>query len=151
MFIFLLFSLLFQDQVPIKPAREFEITTKYELRKKPASDQPKIVFEQKENNRESGTDMLPYLIINLKVKKWATDVEQVRVVDSNGKLYLKKKQNDDGLYVWEMGYVDDIKDKVRSGKFIVQFLREKKPVEQILVQVEEDGTFLVNGEKRGKF
>jgi hypothetical protein len=151
MFIFLLFSLLFQDQVPTKAAREFEISTKYELRKKPVSDQPKIVFEQKENNRESGTDMLPYLIINLKVKKWGTDVEQIRVVDSNGKQFLKKKQADEGLYTWDMGYVDDIKDKVTPGKFFVQFLREKKLTEQILVQVEEDGTFLVNGEKRGKF
>jgi hypothetical protein len=151
MLIFLLISLLFQDQTPTKAAREFEITTKYELRKKPVSEQPKIVFEQKENNRESGTDMLPYLIINLKVKKWATDVEQVRVVDSNGKQFLKKKQTDEGLYTWDMGYVDDIKDKVTTGKFIVQFLRDKKPAEQIVVQVEEDGTFLVNGEKRGKF
>lgn len=152
MLIFLLFSLLFQDQVPTKAVREFEISTKYELRKKPVSEQPKIVFDPQEKiERESGTDMLPYLIINLKVKKWAVDVEQVRVVDSNGKQFLKKKQTDEGLYTWDMGYVDDIKDKVTPGKFIVQFLRDKKPAEQILVQVEEDGTFLVNGERRGKF
>lgn len=151
MFIFLLFSLLFQDQVPVKPNREFEIATKYELRKKPVSDSPKIVFEQKENHRQSGTDMLPYLIINLKVKKWAADVEQVRVVDGSGRQYLKKKQTEDGLYTWDMGYVDDMKDNVTSGKFIVQFLSGKKPAEQIILKVEEDGTFLVNGEKRGKF
>lgn len=151
MLIFLLFGLLIQNEVPIKPGREFEISTKYELRKKPIGEAPKIVFEQKETSRESGTDMLPYLIINLKVKKWATDVDQVRVINSSGKQFLKKKQTDDGLYVWDIGYVDDIKDKVTSGKFFVQFIREKKPIEQILVQIEEDGTFLVNGEKRGKF
>jgi hypothetical protein len=152
MLIFLLLSIFFQDQTPSKHAREFEITTKYELRKKPVSDQPKIVFDpQQKPERESGTDMLPYLIINLKVKKWAPDVEQVRVVDGNGKQFMKKKQSDEGLYTWDMGYVDDIKDKVTSGKFTVQFIRDKKPAEQIIVQVEEDGTFLVNGEKRGKF
>jgi hypothetical protein len=151
MLIFILFNLFLQDQVPTKPAREFEISTKYELRKKPVAEHSKIVFEEKANNRESGTDMLPYLIINLKVKKWATDVEQVRVVDSQGKQFLKKKQTDEGLYTWDMGYVDDIKDKVTSGKFIVQFLREKKPAEQIVILIEEDGTFLVNGERRGKF
>ena len=97
MFIFLLLSLLFQDQVPTKAAREFEISTKYELRKKPVSEQPKIVFAPQERiERESGTDMLPYLIINLKVKKWATDVEQVRVVDSNGKQFLRVRLRTSG-------------------------------------------------------
>lgn len=153
MLIFWLFLVLFQDQVPNKPAREFEITTQYELKQKP-TDQNKIVFVepgQVDRPRESGTDMLPYLIINLRVKRWADDVEQVRVVDTFNKQHLKKKADDDAVYTWAMGYVDDIKDKVTPGKFIVQFLRDKKTVEQIVVQVEEDGTFLVNGEKRGKF
>jgi hypothetical protein len=151
MLIFILFSLFFQNQIPTKIAREFEISTKYELKRKPVTE-PKIVFEVPESReKESGTDMLPYLIINLRVKKWAAEVDQVRVIDANGKQYLKKKPTDEGLYSWDMGYVDDMKDKITPGKFIVQFLREKKPAEQIVVQVEEDGTFLVNGERRGKF
>jgi hypothetical protein len=152
MLIFWLLSFLVQDLLATKPAREFEVTTKYELRRKPTSDNPRITFvDQIEKPRESGTDMLPYLIINLKVKKWNNDVTQVRVIDSENKVYLKKKPTDAGLYTWDIGYIDDIKDKVTSGKFVVQFIADKKPIEQILIVVEEDGTFLVNGEKRGKF
>jgi hypothetical protein len=155
MLFFILLPLFFQDQVKIKPSREFEITTKYELKKKPVNENTKIVFvdpaENLKKERESGTDMLPYLIINLKVKKWNNDVTQVRVVNSSNKVYLKKKVTDDGLYSWEMGYIDDIKDKVTPGKFTVQFIADKKSIEQINVEVEEDGTFLVNGERRGKF
>jgi hypothetical protein len=151
----LLFILLFaflQDQTPTKPSREFEVSTKYELKKKPMTETPKVVFvTPEERTKESGTDMLPYLIINLKVKKWNQDVTQIRVVDSQGKIHLKKKVKDEDEFTWDMGYVDDMKDKVTSGKFIVQFIAEKQPVEQITIQVEEDGTFLVNGEKRGKF
>jgi hypothetical protein len=144
--------LFFQNQVITKPNRDFEITTKYELKRKPTADNPKITFiDQVDKPRDSGTDMLPYLILNLKVKKWNNDVTQVRVVDSQNKVYLKKKPTDAGLYSWDMGYVDDIKDGVTSGKFIVQFMADKKTIEQILIEVEEDGTFLVNGEKRGKF
>ena len=151
MLIFWLLPLLIQNQVLTKPSREFEISTKYEFRRKPDTES-KIVFtapEQKE--KESGTDMLPYLIINLTVKKWNNDVTQIRVVDSQNKQHLKKKPTDAGLYTWDMGYIDDIKDRVMPGKFIVQFMAEKKAIEQIIIQVEEDGTFLVNGEKRGKF
>ena len=152
MLIFWLLPLLIQEQVPTKPAREFEITTKYELKRKPIPENIRLVFERpEEKEKESGTDMLPYLIINLKVKKWNNDVSQVRVVDIENKVYLKKKATDAGIYTWDMGYVDDIKDKVTPGKFIVQFIADKKPLEQILIVVEEDGTFLVNGEKRGKF
>lgn len=152
MFLFAFILILIQDQVPAKPNREFEVSTKYELKKKPIAEDIKIVFETpEERNKESGTDMLPYLIINLKIKKWNPDVTQIKVTDSQGKVHLKKKVTDESIYSWDMGYVDDMKDKVTPGKFVVQFMAEKKPVEQIIIQVEEDGTFLVNDEKRGKF
>lgn len=143
--------LLLQVTAPLKANREFEVTTQYELRKKPTADNPRIVFDAPESKRESGTDMLPYLVINLKVKKWHPEVEQIRVVDDQNKVFLKKKVNDDGHYTWDMGYVDDMKDNVTSGNFTVQFLAGRKIQEAITIQVEEDGTFLVNGDKRGKF
>lgn len=153
MLIFLLLPLFVQDHPPLKPSREFEITTKYELKTKPVTEDTKIVFVDPGTTsrpKETGTGLLPYLTITLKVKRWADDIETIKVIDASSKQHLKKKATDD-IYSWDMGYVDDIKDKVTSGKFFVQFLRDKKPVEQIIVQVEEDGTFLVNGEKRGKF
>jgi hypothetical protein len=147
-----LFLIWWQGSIPMKPNREFEVTTRYELKKKPTADNPKIVFDKpQERARESASDMLPYLIIELKVKKWHPDVEQVRVVDDQNKTHMKKKVTDEGFYTWDMGYVDDIKDKVTSGKFVVQFQGEKQTKEIITIQVEEDGTFLVNGERRGKF
>ena len=152
MFLFALFLIFIQDVISTKANREFEISTKYELKKKPDNEPTKIVFEKPdERTKESGTDMLPYLIINLKVKIWHPDVTQIRVVDGANKAHLKKKVTDEGTYAWDMGFVDDMKDKVSSGKFIIQFIADKKPVEQIVIKVEEDGTFLVNGEKRGKF
>ncbi len=144
--------IIFQDQVPLKASREFEIITNYALQRKPDPEDPQLVFDKPEDKKKAtGTDLLPYLSLQLKVKKWANDVTQVKITDSLGKLYLKKKQNDEGVYLLDMGFVDDIKDKVTSGKFIVTFLKDKKPVEQINIEVEVDGTFLINGEIRGKF
>lgn len=150
-FSFLIFLLL-QSQPPLKAARDFEIATNYELRKKPFADNNRIVLDQAlEKEKSSGTDMLPYLFLKLKVKKWASGVDQIKVTDSQNNIHLKKKPNDDGLYIIDMGYVDDMKDKVSSGKYFVLFLKDKKPLEQITIEVEADGTFLVNGERRGKF
>jgi hypothetical protein len=143
--------LIVQDQVPLKPLREFEIISNYELKKKPTPEHARIVFEQPEEKKSTSTDMLPFLSIKLKVKKWTEGVTQVKVADNLGKVHLKKKPNDDGIFEFDLGYVDDIKDKVAPGIFFITFHKEKKIVEQITVTVAEDGTFLVNGEKRGKF
>lgn len=152
MIFFPLILLLFQEEIPLKPMKEFEIITNYELRKKPDGESSKIVFEHSEERRRStGTDMLPYLSIKLKVRKWASGVSQIKVADSNGKVYFKKKITSDSEYAFEMGYVDDIKDKITTGKFFATFIKDKKSVEQITIEVEEDGTFRVNGVIRGKF
>lgn len=151
--LFLLLLLpLFQSDPPKKAFAEFEITTQYELKKKPEVENTTIVLDGPERTKsDSGSDMLPFLTLTLKVKKWAFDVSQVRIVDNTNKTHLKKKWSEAGVYLWSPGFVDDIKDKVSPGKFTVEFLRDKKPVEIIVIQIEEDGTFLINGEKRGKF
>jgi len=50
-----------------------------------------------------------------------------------------------------MGYTDDIKGRVTEHEYTVYFLsKDKKPVSRIVIYFQEDGTFLVNGEKRGR-
>jgi len=144
-----LILMLLQEAIPLKPLQEIDIMTNYELRKKPYVENANVVFDQPD--KESGTDLLPFMSINLKVKKWAEGITQIKVSDNKGKTYLKKKPTEEGLYDFELGFVDDIKDKVLPGKFFISFLMDKKPIEQITIEIEEDGTFLVNGEKRGKF
>ena len=152
-FILHLFSvfLWLQANPPLKPTSQFEIITNYQLKKKPTSDNPIIVYESEEEKKETGTDLLPYLIIQLKVKYWNPSVDQVRVVDGSNKILLRKKLNDSGVYDLDLGYIDDIKDGVTPGNFVINFLDKKKVIEIVTVAIERDGTFLVNGEKRGRF
>ena len=147
----LLMLLLLQDNPPLKPTSQFDVNTNYQLKKKPSSDINKIEFEHKEQKKETGTDLIPYLQIRLKVKYWHPDVDLVKAIDEGNKTVMRKKANDDGIYDLDLGYVDDIKDGVTSGKYTFQFLERKRIVEIVTISVEKDGTFLVNGEKRGKF
>jgi hypothetical protein len=140
-----------QANPPLKPISQFDIITNYQLKKKPTSDNPTIVYEHEEERKETGTDLLPYLIIQLKVKRWNPDVDRIRVVDGTNKMYLKKKANDSGVYDLDLGYIDDIKDGITSGNFVIHFLNKKKVIEIITFSIDREGSFFVNGEKRGRF
>src|SRR5690349_15639877 len=101
-----------QSEPPLKPIAQFEVITNYDLRKKPETDNTKIVFERSEEDKRSNVDLLPFISVTLKVKRWNPDVTHVKVVDQFGKQYLKKKVSDEGIYNFDMGFTDDMKDKV---------------------------------------
>ena len=51
-----------------------------------------------------------------------------------------------------MGFTDDVKAHVSPYEISIIFAsKEKKEISRIHLLIQEDGTFLVNGEKRGKF
>ena len=51
----------------------------------------------------------------------------------------------------DLGFTDDIKDRVGAYEYTVFFLNEDKDqVSKIVIYFEKDGTYLVNGETRGK-
>jgi hypothetical protein len=51
----------------------------------------------------------------------------------------------------DMGFTDDIKDQVAANQYIILFLsKDKTPLSKIEILFQRDGTYLVNGEKRGK-
>src|SRR5436190_23467669 len=92
---YLLIIILIQTDIPLKASREFEVITNYELHKKPDAEHPRIVFEEpEEKHKSTGTDLLPYLSLKIKVKSWADGVTQIKITDHTSKLYLKKKTSD---------------------------------------------------------
>ncbi|MBK7650493.1 MAG: hypothetical protein IPJ20_06715 [Flammeovirgaceae bacterium] len=52
----------------------------------------------------------------------------------------------------DWGFSEDIKDGMVTPEYTVLFInKDKKNVSRIYMLIQEDGTFLVNDEKRGKF
>ena len=147
----ILLLLIIQLDPVLKTSSEFEIRTNYQLKRKPLQESSKVIVDKIDERRSSSTDLLPFLSINLKVKKWHDDVTHVKIIDEKTRTILRKRTTDEGIYNFDIGFVDDIKDKITKGKFYIFFQADKKTVEQINLSIEEDGTFLVNGEKRGKF
>jgi hypothetical protein len=153
--ILIIFGLLsFQEEVPYKPSDEFNLKLNFEFKDRGAGRDPnKIEMNQtlKEAEKSKGSGLLPYLFLNLRVVKQAPNEVRVKVLENNSKNVFNKKFDATTVLKLDLGFTDDIKDRVGPYEYTVLFLDEdKEQVSKIVIFFEKDGTYLVNGETRGK-
>ena len=91
------------------------------------------------------------MYIDLRVLKPVAEESRVKVL-KNGRETLMSRKFDPNLVIkLDLGFTDDIKDQVTPHHYLVTFLsKDKEPLSRIEIVFEEDGTYIVNGEKRGK-
>lgn len=149
----LFLSLFFiQDQVPFKPKEQFEINLDFKFKPRPGNQMSStvITMEKRADQNTSGL-MLPYLYLNVKVLKLDELEQRVRIEDNHGATLMAKKAEAGMEAKLDLGFTDDIKDRVSSHEFIVSFLsKDRQHLSRIVIFFDEDGTYIVNGEKRGK-
>ncbi len=52
----------------------------------------------------------------------------------------------------EVGFIEDVKNNDEGVEINLIFLNDlKKPIRKVTFKIGEDGSYFVNGEKRGKF
>ena len=95
--------------------------------------------------------MLPYLLVTVTILN--VKPEEVKFkCEANAKTVFNRKVGKSSSYIIDMGYIDDIKDGLSPNDFnLFAVSPEKESLNRIHMKIEKDGTFLVNGEKRGKF
>jgi hypothetical protein len=151
-FILLLFTL--QEQLPYKPSSEFEINVDYKFQERPAIDRTKVEYEvaTDERNRKAISGPLPYLKLQLKLVAMRENEQRIRVINSNGDLVFNRKAAPGTVLKFDIGFIDDVKDRINPHEFNIYLLSDnKKKVSWIHLLILEDGTFLINNEVRGKF
>ena len=146
-------SFFIQEQIPYKPTEEFDLKLNFEFKDRGAGRNPdKIdmdVSHREAQKNKSG--LLPYLYINVKVLTQQANEVRVKVIENGNKTVLSKKFDAATVLKLDLGFTDDIKDRVGSYEYTVIFLNEDKdPVSRIVVYFEKDGTYMVNGQNRGK-
>ncbi len=153
--IFLLLALSIwanQPEIPYKPNDEFAVEVKLELKPKPM-DRYTVDYTETvdQRNRKLGGD-LPYLTVKIKYKKLQENEVRIKGYNNVRQMICNKKAEPELEVKLNLGFTDDLKDRVAPHEFTVYTLDAKKnEVARIHMLVQEDGTFLVNGEVRGKF
>lgn len=145
----IILAFLFLQEVPFKSKDEFEVKLDYQLKQRPLPDH-NTVHLGKDYERNPG--VLPYLVLNIKLLKLPSEKMRVRVTTNLREKAFYKKVDLNSLVELDLGFTDDMKDRVSAHQYTLTFITpDKTPVEAIVINVDEDGSFFVNGEKRGKF
>ena len=84
--------------------------------------------------------------------KLSAEEVKVRITNNLGIRIATRKVEEGTVVPIEVGFTDDAKDRVSAHQYLLTFLSPKRAeTSKIVIEIEKDGTFLVNGQKRGKF
>jgi hypothetical protein len=154
LFLFLFFQ---AAQVEYKPKDEFEVKLNYEFKQRQNTvDRTKVVdYTETRADREKANGSggpLPYLTLNIRLIKLPNGEMKIKGLNHMGKNVLNKKVVEGTIVQLVLGFTDDLKDRINSHEYNLYLIDgNKKEVNRIHLLIGEDGTFSINGEKRGKF
>ncbi len=145
-----------QKEAPLKAAEEFKLELEYTFRNRPGTDNAFIdlteTVAEKERRTTGNITPLPYLVIHMSFQKLSENEVRVRCIDNNKKNRLSKKVELVKVYTLDLGFTEDMKDRVTAYEYTFYLMDvDRNDVSRVVLIVEEDGTFLVNGVRRGKF
>lgn len=145
--------LLFTQEVPFKSEDEFELKLEFQFRQRPPSDNNRFDYSQThaEYIRANQGGPLPYLYAYLHLLEVQEDEARVFVMNNRDQTVVNKKLDNARVIKLDLGFTDDLKDHVSPYEYSILFLsKDKQVMRKIIMLFEEDGTYLVNGEERGK-
>jgi hypothetical protein len=150
---FLLFIIFaWQEVVPYKDSSEYAVKIDYKFQERPPNDRNKVEYETQERNRRPASGPLPYLKLELTLLKLGSEEAKVKVVNSSGDMLVNRKATAGMAIKIDIGFIDDVKDRVSPSEFTVFLYSDSKKVtSRIHLVIMEDGTFMVNDEKKGNF
>lgn len=141
------------QEIPLKPAQEFELTIDLQLKQRMERGESSIAYSNPRNEQKKGYQgPLPYLYLNLTFRTLQPGEDIIKLLDHENKQILRKKCSLTQRYILDLGYTDDIKDGITSQKYTVLLIsNDKTETSRIVIAIDHDGHFTVNGELRGKF
>jgi hypothetical protein len=136
----------FAEDIPFKSKDEFEVNLDFKFRTR-----VKETSEVYTSTASNTSGPLPYLTISMKVLKLAPGETKIRIINSKGQLLYTRKAAGGTVVNLDMGYTDDIKGRVTEHEYTLVFIsQDKKPLSRIVIHFQEDGSYFINDEKRGK-
>ncbi len=141
--------------LPFKPAEEFKLEIEYKFKARPMVENSFINLTEtqlEKEKRAAGGNPLPYLIIHVSFLQLSDKEVKVRCIDNTNKNRLSRKAELNRKYTIDLGFTDDIKDRVTPHEYTFFLISDdKEETSRIVLLIEPDGSFMVNGSRRGKF
>jgi hypothetical protein len=152
LFLILLCLVGFQTEVPYKPSDEFQVNIDLTFKIKSSSYAPSTFSASGERLDKSSNTTLPFLKVTVNQIKIQSDEVKIVAIDSKGKTLFKRKSTPPTDLHFEMGFVDDLKNKTSANEITLYFMSsEKKELRKIVFSVASNGVFEVNGAWHGQF
>src|SRR5688572_13884526 len=126
-FLIVMLSLLLVQDLAYKPKEEFDIKLDYQFKQRPHADVNSVNLNEtrKDYERRTSTAMLPYLILKITLFK-LQEVTRVRITNNKGSGVVNKKIADGSVIALDIGFTDDVKDRVTPHEYILTFLSAEK-------------------------
>jgi hypothetical protein len=143
-----------QQDVPYKPEQEFSIKLDLKFMMRSASsDRSTVNFteSQAEYQKRTSSQLLPHLTLILTIHEVNQGESRMKIFKDGKVLMGNKKIETDKEFKLTVGFTDDAKDKISGYEHVIYFLTaNKKEVNRIVITIEENGDYIVNGQKLGR-
>ncbi|MEM6524427.1 MAG: hypothetical protein AAF693_11565 [Bacteroidota bacterium] len=138
-----------QDPIPYEPKENFRFELDYTFKTRPPPDTDKVSFV--ESNTPRGSQVLPYLKVKFEFSDFDVKYFKYKVQNYSGSIIKTRKIRLPESYVLDMGFSDDLKDRITSHKYSIYFYeKSKKAISKIDIEVAENGDLFLNGEFHGR-
>jgi len=138
-----------QDDVPFMPTDQFESKIDMVFKKRESGDPNTYTLSDGTQPKKTTDTPIAFLVINFKLLRADGEVK-VKVI--NGRSERVSRINVGTSMKLEIGFIEDVKNGSEGVERVLLFLNdEKKPLRKVTFKIAEDGSYFVNGEKRGKF
>jgi hypothetical protein len=142
-----------QDSIPYKANDEFKIRFDLSFKMRPRDNANRVDFEEtvSEHQKRTAVTPLPYLNLYINIFQKSDHEVRFKVVNNRGTTVLSRKIDKEKEFHLELGFTDDIKDRVTPYEYTGYLLSDdKKEISRIVIHFTKDGDYMVNGVKRGK-
>ncbi len=150
--LFLSILFLWQSDVPFRSKEDYQVELKYEFRQRPAKDANTVTLDPNGVQDRKQPGPLPYLVVHIKILNRKAEEVRFKCENNFGSAIFNKKADKTLDFDIDMGYVDDLKDRVNAYGYTVYAVNDARQLlNKIELIVQDDGSFMVNGDRRGKF
>jgi hypothetical protein len=142
-----------EQEVPYKSSEEFAVRLDMKFMQRPAADPGRVKVDETraEYLKRTSTDPLPHMTLYLMVKEAGTDEVRMKIMRDGRSVASYRKFTVGKEIKLDVGFTDDAKDKISGYEHIVYFLSDdKKEVSRIVITIDENGDYFINGQKRGR-